>query len=313
MEKVFKNLRFTIYDLRFTIYDLRFTIYDLRFTSFAFCFLLSAFCLLPNELFAKNIKGNGKLVTTSIPVSNFSKIEIKANVDINYSQEKNMGSVEFIIDNNLLEYYDIYTNDDVLYIKYTEKFVKMPHSLKPTKSMMTISSEQLQNIEICGGSIFNFCTAFTSNELTLGMSGSSKVLANKHPVHIADGKIRIRGSGNAQFSGEVQQVDIEIAGSGQVTVLDCKMTKLTCRIRGSGNVQLSGTAEQADLEISGSGQVKALDCTIAKLNALIRGSGNMKASITDMLNITMSGSGKMKYKGNPSILNVVGPGKVVKL
>jgi hypothetical protein len=291
-----------------------------------FITVIAVLCISCTTCFAKDIKGNGKLITKSIPISNFSKVVVRTPVEINYSQGKNTGNIEFTVDNNLLDYYDIFTEGEVLNIKIKDKYKSEYHDLikggyrqefcelKPTKCLITVSSEQLQSVEIKGNSTFNFCSAFTSNELTMELLGQGKILANKYPMHIEDCKIRIRGSGNMQLSGTIQQTDIEITGRGKLKALNCEITKLNSRIRGSGNAQFSGTIQQADVDITGSGQVKALDCKIAKLCSSIRGSGDMKVYISDILNVKIVGSGKVKYKGNPDITsNIVGSGRVVKL
>ncbi|MCL2290260.1 MAG: DUF2807 domain-containing protein [Bacteroidetes bacterium] len=257
---------------------LPFQSYKLRVTSYAFCFLLSAFFLFPNTLFAqrnKEIKGNGKLTTQSIPISNFSKIEVETFVEIDYSQGRNTGNLEFTVDNNLLEYYDIYTENDVLRIQLKNEY-KNKHNLKPSKSLLKVSSDQLEKISIAGGSKVNFCTNFTSKKLNIELAGSAKILANKYSVNI---------------------------------------TNLKADIAGSASVQLNGTIQKADVSIAGSGSVKALDCKIAQLQADIAGSGNVEAHVTDTLIASIAGSGKVRYKGNPSTIkpSVAGSGKVVKL
>jgi len=262
------------------------------------CFLLSAFCLFPNALLAqrnKEIKGNGKLITKSIPISNFSKIEIETCVVVDFSQGKNTGSLEFIVDNNLLEYYDIYTKKDVLHIELKEEYKSKRFWLNPTKCLITVSSEQLENIEIAGGSKVNFCTDFTSKKLDIGLAGSAKIFANKYPVNIENCKVSIAGSGSTRLMGDIHLARVDIAGSG--------------------SAQFEGTIQQANISIAGSGKVKALDCEIKQLRADVAGSGNVEAHVTDTLTASVAGSGRVQFKGNPDIINssVAGSGKVRKL
>jgi hypothetical protein len=237
--------------------------------------LVASLMLLNTSCIAKDIKGNGKLVTKSISISNFSKIEIETYFEINYSQGTNTGNLEFTIDENLWEHYDIHTKGDVLCLKCKQGFNKTGFTLKPTKSLITVSSEQLEKIEIAGSSKFNFCTAFASEELEIEIAGSGKVFADKHPV-------------------KVEELEIEIAGSG--------------------NVQLTGAVQTGKIQIAGSGNVNALNCKIARLSAEIAGSGRVEASVTDKLNADIAGSGSVTYKGNPDVTpNIAGSGKVKKL
>ena len=228
-----------------------------------------------NIVVSESKKGNGELVTKSIDISDFSKIEIETRVKIDYSQEKNKGNLEFTIDDNLLEYYNIYTKNDVLYIKLKDKYRNKTHP-NPTKSLITVSSEQLKKIDIEGSADVHFNTAFISKKLCVDIAGNGNIFANEYPVQIEDCKVDIAGSGNACFTGAIQKARIEIAGNGNV---------------------------------------KALDCDIAQLYISIAGSGDIEAAVTDKLDISIAGSGSVKYRGNPKEIesSVAGSGKIVKL
>jgi hypothetical protein len=233
--------------------------------------LLFASCI---DLIAKEIKGDGKLVTKTITVSDFSKVKIEVPVKVNYSQGKSAGNLEFTTDSNLWEYYDIYTKNDVLYIKLKDEF-RNNTRIKATKSLITISSEELDKIEIIGSGDIHFRTVFTSEKLSIDITGSGDIFANQYPIQIEDCSINITGS---------------------------------------GDVRLAGNIQNAKIKITGSGDVKALDCEIAQLNISISGSGDVKASVTDKLDVRIAGSGDVKYKGNPEITTKIsGSGKVVKL
>jgi len=223
--------------------------------------------------FAKDIKGDGNLVTKSIPVSKFSKIEIETNVEVNFSQAPNKGSLEFTVDKNLWDFYDIYTKSDILYIKLKDP--KDKNRPNPTKSVIVVSSEKLEEIEIAGSSVFNFCTAFTADKLSLDLAGSCKIVANKFPVTIED-------------------CSFDMAGSCQV--------------------YLKGTVQQADIDLAGSGSVKALDCKFDKLSVEIAGSGSVEAFVSKKLDVEIAGSGVVTYKGSPQVSSdIAGSGKVKKL
>jgi len=277
------------------------------------------FFLLINPLFAhkrnQTIKGSGNLITKSIPISDFSKISVGINVEINYSQVPNIGSLEFTIDDNLLEYYEIYTEHDVLYIKRKDHRLNRNNvNLYPTKNLITASSMQLEDITILGGSKVNFCTDFTSNKLDITLTGSSRILANEYPVNIEDCRISITGSASVQFTGKIHLANVNIAGSGRM-LFEGSIQQTNMIIAGSGGAQLKGTIQQADLNIAGSGRVRALDCKIPQLKASLAGSGVIEAQVTDKLDATVAGSGRIRFKGDPDIINysVAGSGRITKL
>jgi hypothetical protein len=234
--------------------------------------LLCTSCV--NVILAKEIKGDGKMITKTINISDFSKVEIETYTEVNYSQGKNTGKLKITVDQNLWEYYDIFTKDDVLSIKLKKEH-KEKVNLRPTKCLITISSEQLESIELAGSGKFNFCTAFKAPELNIDLAGSGKIFAHKYPVNI-------------------MECNIEIAGSG--------------------NVELTGNIAEGNIEIAGSGNVKALDCKFKQLNVEIAGSGNVEANVIDTLDVEIAGSGNVNFKGNPTVsTDIAGSGKVKKL
>jgi hypothetical protein len=231
-------------------------------------------------------------------------------VEINYSQATNTGSLEFTVDSNLWEYYHIYVEDSVLYVGIKDEYKNQIYP-KPTKSLITVSSENLESIEKRGSSIFNFCTAFVSKNLIISSNGSGKVCAKKHPVEIEDGKINVSGSGSVQLSGIIQQAQLVVRGSGKVQFAGT-IQQAQIEISGSGNIQLTGSIQEVSSHIRGSGKMKAKECKIAQLSADIGGSGSVEATVTDKIVANIRGSGNVKYKGKPTTINtsVSGSGKV---
>jgi len=223
----------------------------------------------------ETIHGDGKLVTKLIDITEFSKIEIETYVEVNYSQEQNTGNLEFTVDGNLWEYYDICTNKDVLQIKLKKEH-KNSLNLNPTKSLIKVSSELLDKISIAGSSDIVFCTDFNSENLRIGLAGSSKIIANQHQINIENCEVEIAGSATVKFKGQIRKTDINIAGSGKISALDCEMEQLSIDIAGSGNVE---------------------------------------AHVTDILIVSIAGSGEVAYKGEPGTVktNIAGSGKVIKL
>jgi hypothetical protein len=267
-------------------------------------------------VFNYKIKGNGKLITKTISISNFSKIDINTKVDVNFSQAPNTGSLDFTVDDNLLDYYDIYTKDSVLYIKIIDEYMEngINLDLYPKKCLITVSSEQLENIKIRGSSTINFNTAFTSKILNIELKGSGKVLASKYPVKIEDVKIVKTGSGKVELAGTIQQADIQMNGSG-TTKFSGTIRKADIQIRGSGKLQLAGTIQQSDIQLRGSGSIIALDCKIAQMKIDVSGSGSAEVYVTDTLDINLRGSGSVRFKGDPYLFtkNIAGSGKIKKL
>ncbi|PZF74027.1 head GIN domain-containing protein [Taibaiella soli] len=130
---------------------------------------------------------------------------------------------------------------------------------------------------------------------SLAVSGSG-LLSALQPIEADDVELKIAGSGNISLSSLAgNKVSGTIAGSGNITVLDGSAYSEQININGSGLLDLAGIASQnADVNLSGSGA--------------------SKVNIQKVLNASISGSGTIYYTGNGQInSNVSGSGKVVKM
>jgi Putative auto-transporter adhesin, head GIN domain len=105
-----------------------------------------------------------------------------------------------------------------------------------------------------------------------------------------------------------------ISGSGTVTAAKITSSRLAVDINGSGRVTAGGTVENQDLMISGSGDYQAKDLQTKITTVKISGSGDAAVSVSDSLDIQMSGSGKLTYYGNPPQVTqqISGSGRVSK-
>ena len=126
--------------------------------------------------------------------------------------------------------------------------------------------------------------------------------------------------------------EIVLSGSGDIYSEDTfDVNNLTLKIPGSGDIDLLFNSENADISISGSGDIYSEGGTINQTISIsgsgsysafrffsnkseieISGSGDCKVNAQDNLFVTLSGSGNVYYKGNPSVNSVItGSGKVI--
>jgi len=91
------------------------------------------------------------------------------------------------------------------------------------------------------------------------------------------------------------------------------LDKITFNLSGSGNATLVGSASQGDLKLSGSGNIYASDLAIETVYANSSGSGDMHLRVNTFLDVTISGSGNVYYKGNPGTINstITGSGQLI--
>jgi hypothetical protein len=109
---------------------------------------------------------------------------------------------------------------------------------------------------------------------------------------------------------------IRVNGSGKVTAGNfINGDGLTASVNGSGDIFVNASRyNKANYFINGSGDLKASGNIVAEAVAGISGSGSIELNVTDKLKANISGSGDIKYWGNPGTVEtqVSGSGKVTK-
>lgn len=129
--------------------------------------------------------------------------------------------------------------------------------------------------------------------------------------------LSVSGSGSAEvyeFSN-IDDLELNVSGSGKLLANSLKTDELNCVISGSGDILLKGegSADRGEITISGSGSFRGEEVEIDHLTAKISGSGTCYCKAGDSLEAIVSGSGSIFYSGDPSVdARVSGSGRVRK-
>ncbi len=109
-----------------------------------------------------------------------------------------------------------------------------------------------------------------------------------------------------------KQLDaVTMAGSCTANVRQLDTESMALEIAGSGKVVLDGQSRDLDIEIAGSGEVNSLDLISQDVKISIAGSGDVKVHAGHTLDVSIAGSGKVRYRGDASVTrSVAGSGSV---
>lgn len=127
--------------------------------------------------------------------------------------------------------------------------------------------------------------------------------------------LSVDGSGDIKSTSTLNtsKLELVINGSGNIS-LDANAELIYCGIKGSGNVLLKGSSKQQYIKIDGSGDYIAVDFPTENTEVYINGSGNADVFAISKLKADISGSGGVRYKGNPDVKSrVTGSGDVTRL
>jgi len=127
--------------------------------------------------------------------------------------------------------------------------------------------------------------------------------------------LAIQGAGNIYAKDTINTnfLDLNIAGSGDITLNQVVCERIEANISGSGDIKITGkaTAKEIELDIAGSGDLVSPELSVGAARILIAGSGDCELQVSDYLDAKIFGSGDIKYKGTPTVKSSIsGSGKV---
>jgi hypothetical protein len=218
------------------------------------------------------IMGNGQLITAEMAVSSFEKINVGGSAEVRF-HESQAYRVVVTVDSNLYDYVDIFTGNNELNIR-----TKNGYSYSFTKFLVDVHCPVLTGVSMSGSGSF---------------TGVDKITASSFEA-------RISGSGKTEGTIECGIFTARVSGSGKMnSYIACD--SLTANISGSGEINIAGTGRDSNIEISGSGDFKGIEFKANNVSARISGSGSMNIWVLDYLRAHISGSGSVRYRGNPRI------------
>ena len=113
--------------------------------------------------------------------------------------------------------------------------------------------------------------------------------------------VSLAGSGDIENSGTIKAntFDVSLAGSGDIN-LNINSNSVESSISGSGDIELSGSTKDLTTKVTGSGDFDGSDLDSTNVTAKITGSGGANVVCNGELKVRITGSGDVKYSGNPT-------------
>ena len=90
-----------------------------------------------------------------------------------------------------------------------------------------------------------------------------------------------------------------MAGSGDID-LKISSNSVESSIAGSGDIELNGSTKDLTTKITGSGDFDGSDLDSTNVTAKITGSGGANVVCNGELKVRITGSGDLRYSGNPT-------------
>jgi hypothetical protein len=125
--------------------------------------------------------------------------------------------------------------------------------------------------------------------------------------------------------------EVEVSGSGEVSLPDARADRMVVRVSGSGTISLSGavddlrvaidgsgsvtasgSAKELRVDVSGSGSFEGVELSVEDADVRVSGSGSAAVKASGRLEADVSGSGSIAYVGEPAELetSIEGSGSI---
>ena len=295
--------------------------------------------LLITILFTTAVSGFSQTkITQTRDVSGFTFVQLEIPATVYITQENHF-SVQVSASQELLDKINTEMKDNTLEISSEKdnnwKNFKGDFWKDKGDVIIYISMPKPNGLQVSGSGIVKAQNNFTTDYLEIEVHGSGMIDLKDFKAEKAS--IIVQGSGmikqqNGVASGLVEEVhgsgnigaaslmssvtSISLEGSGNIKINQLQSEKLEASLGGSGSITvIKGTASSTVLEDVGSGEIVAGDLVAGTVSAKVAGSGSISIGVVDVLEASVSGSGNVRYKGNPANVSksVSGSGSVSRL
>ena len=153
----------------------------------------------------------------------------------------------------------------------------------------------------------------TPNIEEMIIDGSGDVFIDQYSVSKL--RLRSRGSGDFLVSKPMtitNLLDLDVEGSGDISIVSLDCQNLEMDVEGSGDIMVSGNTQDGVYYVDGSGDIYAFDMMTKTARATNKGSGDIELIVRNQLDVSITASGNVMYKGTPNITEkVTGSGKLI--
>ncbi len=119
-------------------------------------------------------------------------------------------------------------------------------------------------------------------------------------VESSSGSNIVHGAGRTMVAIVAPDIEaISIKGSAEVFLFDLDQDELSLDVKGSASIEAAGRVQQLEVDVSGSGNIDARELVAQHADVSVSGSGHVRARAAEAVRARVSGSGRVRIWGNP--------------
>lgn len=155
-------------------------------------------------------------------------------------------------------------------------------------------------VQLNGSGDVDFVREVKARAVTLQLNGSGDI--DCYMVTSETMNTTLNGSGDVNVLNlTAVNSGLVLNGSGDLAVRNVKADVVSASLTGSGDIKLSGKCYNATYSLTNSGDISAYDLDADEVEAKVVGSGDICCRANGVLRASVSGSGDIRYKGNPDV------------
>lgn len=213
-------------------------------------------------------RGNRKIKTKEIPISNYTVIESVGSADVYYEQKPNQKPyLRIEIDENLMQYVKVQVQNGVLTLG-----TKSKTNMRPTRFKIYTNSPSLVKAGVRGSGDLYLKGKIQADKFEVYVKGSGDLSANN--LYIKHLTAWVQGSGNITLKGQTDYLSATVTGSGDLSAISLSSQNADCRVKGSGDLSVN-TRGQLNANVKGSGDITYAGSP-RQLNKSVQGSGSIR-------------------------------------
>ncbi len=243
----------------------------------------------------RSVRGSGRVTEEVHKLRGISGVEMGTIGDL-YIEKGRRDELRVKAEENLHDYLEIEVSRGMLEIKSRHDV-----NIRPRKRIeFYLTVRELDRIVLSGAGDVK-APDLEGKRIRLVISGAGNIETGD-----LDGDeimLKISGAGDLTVGdSEAEEIDLYISGAGNVDVggLDADTARL--KITGSGDAEIShGEVKSQSITITGSGDYRARGLRSYRAEVMVTGSGSATIHVEDQLTARISGSGDVRYAGNPRV------------
>lgn len=275
---------------------------------------------------SNEVRGSERMEEQKFAVAGFDKVNFNTigELTITIGQEE---TLRVVAEDNLLKYFKAEVRGDTLYIDSQENVNLRP--MRPVKFSLTVKS--LEAVAVNGSGDIAVVDDIESDDFSAAINGSGNITLAK--VAAPTVKLTVAGSGDLKASTVgADTLTAKIAGSGNIGATEMRAPDVSFTTNGSGDLKVDWiAADTLTLHIASSGQLTINGGEVVRQTITLAGSGDYQAQgmssetaevrstgsgearfkVTEQLTAHLSGSGDIRYIGEPTVnQTVTGSGRL---